>query len=154
MEDPYEKSLPKYMNVQGQTKFELAQSIDSAIYAAEQVVVSDQQRACYQLWCDQLSDLLQSEFSFESPDRDVKNAHDMCEAVEKLLERCQLQFKLTLANNASQETFQLAMKVLLERGLMDTLDLMQAQGLWRFELQQKLQNTQERLFGLMYQMDY
>lgn len=154
MEDPYEKSLPKYMNVQGQTKFELAQSIDSAIYAAEQVVVSDQQRACYQLWCDQLSDLLQSEFEFESPELDVKNAQAMCEAVEKLLERCKLQFKLQLVHNASQETFQLAMKALLERGLMDTLDLMQEQGLWHFALQQKLQTTQERLFGLIYQMDY
>ena len=154
MEDPYDKSLPKYMNVQGQTKFELAQSIDSAIYAAEQVVVSDQQRACYQLWCDQLCDLLQSEFEFESPELDVKNAHTMCEAVEKLLERCKLQFNLKLAHNESQETFQIAMKALLERGLMDTLDLMQAQGLWQFSLQQKLQTTQERLFGLIYQMDY
>jgi hypothetical protein len=154
MEDPYDKSLPKYMNVQGQTKFELAQSIDSAIYAAEQVVSSDQQRACYQLWCDQLSDLLQSEFKFELPELDAKNAHAMCEAVETLLERCKLQFKLKLAHNAPQETFQTAMKVLLERGLMDTLDLMQTQGLWQFSLQQKLHTTQERLIGLIYQMDY
>lgn len=154
MEDPHDKSVPKYLNMQGQSKYELAQSIDSALYAAEQAVAQDQQDACYQIWFDQLADLLQEEFSFPCPVMSVKNVNTLCAEVEKLLDRCKLQFKLTLAHNASQETFQLAMKALLERAFMDTLDLMQAQDLWRFDLQRKMQSTQERLCGLVHQVDY
>lgn len=154
MEDPYDESVPKYMNMQGQTKFELAQSIDSALYAAEQVVAHDQQGACYQIWFDQLSDLLQSEFSFESPVLDVKNENSLCAEAEKLSLRCKEQFTLMLSPNAPQAAFQVSMKALLERGFMDALDLIQRQGLWRFALQRNMQNTQERLLGLIDQMDY
>lgn len=152
MEDPYGKTVPRYMNMQGQTKFELAQSIDSALHAAEQVAGHDLQGSCYQIWFDQLSDLLQSEFLFESPALDIKSDNTLCDEAGRLIERCQAQFKLRL-DSAAADVFQVSIKALLERGLMDALDLMQVQGIWRFEVQQNMQNTQTRLFDLIDQMD-
>ena len=152
MEDPYGKTVPKYMNMQGQTKFELAQSIDSALHAAEQVAAHEQQGSCYQIWFDQLSDLLQNEFLFESPVLDVKSEDALCREAETLIKRCQHQFKLSL-EGASENVFQVSIKALLERGLMDALDLIQAQGIWRFAFQRNMQNTQIRLFDLIDMLD-
>lgn len=154
MTKTHKKPLPKYMNMEGSTRFEMAQSIDKALEAAEQAMALDQQGTCYQMWSDQLVDQLQDEFAFVAHMEAVSQGNELCLECESLFERCQLQFKLLMKDKATKVAFQLALKGLIERSLMDAMDLMHAQGIWRFDMQRQMQKTQVRLVELIEKLPF
>ena len=149
MTNSHKKPLPKYMDMEGLTRYELAQSIDAALHAAEQTLAQGHKGQCFQMWSDQLVDQLQDEFSFVADVKSVDQANELCSQMEHLFERCQLQFKLLMRDKATRACFQLALKGVLDRSLMGTIDLMHAQSIWRFDMQRQMQKTQVRLIELV-----
>jgi hypothetical protein len=139
---PEDNDQPKYMHLQGKTQYEMAQSIDAAFAAAEESVHEQAEQTALQWWYQQLEILVQEEFNL--PDTALPKGEASTQALF-------LQTSTSLLNQAfaingdSQPAMALTIKRVLQRSLLDALDMMRAQQIWRFDLQRMLQTLQGRL---------
>ena len=139
---PEDNDQPKYMHLQGKTQYEMAQSIDAAFAAAEESVHEQAEQTALQWWYQQLEILVQEEFNL--PDTALPKGEASTQAFF-------LQTSTSLLNQAfaingdSQPAMALTIKRVLQRSLLDALDMMRAQQIWRFDLQRMLQTLQGRL---------
>ncbi|MGK0443860.1 MAG: hypothetical protein ACJA1U_000788 [Bermanella sp.] len=139
---PEDNDQPKYMHLQGKTQYEMAQSIDAAFAAAEESVHEQAEQTALQWWYQQLEILVQEEFNL--PDTALPKGEASTQALF-------LQTSTSLLNQAfaisgdSQPAMALTIKRVLQRSLLDALDMMRAQQIWRFDLQRTLQTLQGRL---------
>ena len=139
------QSTPKYMSLKANTQYELAQSIDAALNQAEQMVQKDHKQVCFHIWLEQLLDALQEDFALEQESGLVHSMDDLPTLFQKLIGPCSAYYQATQGEKATLEAFHMLLIMLLERSLLNTLDMMQARGVWRFDIQRAMQDTQGRL---------
>jgi hypothetical protein len=144
MENPELKDLPKYMSQSGITQFELAQSIDAAMASAEQEVKSSQGQEGLLIWCEQLLDTVQEDFSLHKEISVMTNGADLEAELWSLLPVCWAYYSTTSKQclQANQVAFNSVMTRILERSFIDTLDILHARNIWRFDIQRSMQQTQ------------
>ena len=144
-----DKDLPKYMCLPGKTQFELAQSIDAAMDAAELMNENTQNQACFQICSDQLMDQLQEEYGLDLSkilkNRPVHDKHVLKQDMLSMIEICGAQFKIMKAQRTDLQDFKSSFEGILKRSLQDALDIMISKGIWRFDLQRTLQEIQVRV---------
>lgn len=144
-----DKDLPKYMCLSGKTQFELAQSIDAAMEAAELMNESSQNQACFQICSDQLRDQLQEEYGLDLSkilkSRPAHDKHVLKQDMLSMIEICGTQYKIMKAQHADLQDFKISFEHILKRSLQDALDIMISKGIWRFDLQRTLQVIQVRV---------
>lgn len=144
MANPQDEPMPKYMALEGKTQFEMAQAIDDAFNKAEQIATQQDHLVALQWWYGQLEQQVQEEFELSSgvlPAGDVQTQAQFLVMSERLL-KCIYAQKNT---STSRSVVLAAFKVLLERSLLDAIDMMHAKQIWRFDLQRMLQTLQGRL---------
>ncbi len=145
-----QKHIPKYMCLKANSQFELAQNIDAAFLAAEQATIQDAEQLCYQVFYDQLVDQLHEEYGLYISQllklEQVTQKSTLQQAMLDMLQLCGQQFQVQGRESTDKQSFQLAFKLVLERSLLDALDIIMARGLWRFDLQRSLQNIQKQVF--------
>ncbi|WP_396588734.1 hypothetical protein [Bermanella sp. R86510] len=144
-------NLPKYMNLQASTQFELAQSIDAMLQQAESAVALNTEQSCLVIWLQQLIDHLQDEFLVPlADDMPISDRHQFEECVKGLVAQCsqfEEQYPEHNQNDPDGNRFSQRLRACLKVSFQHTLDLMHAQNLWRFDVQRDLQQVQERLLN-------
>jgi hypothetical protein len=144
MTTPEDDRQPMYMRLQGKTQFEMAQSIDAAFTAAEQSIYPQSEQTALQWWYQQLETQVQEEFNLPEsrlPKGDISTQSTFVQA-------CIVLFSGIVAVNGTLHrtvATHVTMTALLERSLLDAIDMMRAQQIWRFDLQRMLQTIQGRL---------
>ena len=139
------QSTPKYMCLKANTQYELGQSIDAALQQAELMVQKDHKQACLHIWLEQLLDALHEEFAIEQNIGAIQSLEELQPAVVKLLGPCATFFRATQGEQAHEQAFQMTMTLVLERSFLNALDMMQARGVWRFDIQRAMQDRQGRM---------
>ncbi len=146
-----EKDIPKYMRLNAKTLYELGQGIEAALEAAERSDFPGLTQACYQLCWQQAVEQLQEEYQLEIPSSldliDVSDKQSLQNALLKMVALSGVQWQLQTAKNQALTQFQSGFKLVLARSLLDALDLMNAKGLWRFDVQRNVQQLQKRVFS-------
>lgn len=144
MANPQDETKPKYMCLQGKTQFEMAQAIDDAFHEAERIVSQQDEQVALQWWYGQLEQQVQEEFELPVSVLPVGEVNTQTQflAMSGRLLKCIYAQKSTAI---SQSALTVAFKVLLERSLLDAIDMMHAKHIWRFDLQRMLQTLQGRL---------
>ena len=144
-----DKDLPKYMCLSGKTRFELAQSIDAAMEAAELMNESTQNQACFEICYDQIVDQLQEEYGLDLTKvlkpRDVFDRHTLKQDILATIGFCGAQYKLVKTHSTDLNDFKRTFENILKRSLQDALDIMISKGIWRFDLQRTLQEIEVRV---------
>ncbi len=142
-------TLPKYMCLTAKTQFELAQNIDAAMRDAEYSISQNQRLACYQLWMDQILDQFQEEYGIDFSSllelSEENSIEDLPFKVEQMVRQCGDYYQLKEQNGSTLEDFRLSFRQRLESCFVDTLDMMQAQSIWRFDIQRSMQKIQADL---------
>lgn len=142
MSNPEDDHKPKYMQLQGKTQYEMAQSIDAAFAVAEQSVEQQAELAALQWWYQQLELQVQEEFHLADkalPKGDIIHQASFLQACKQLIhDALDLPHEDDGARRQTLQTF-------IERSLLDVIDMMQAKHIWRFDLQRMLQTLQGRL---------
>jgi hypothetical protein len=143
--------VPKYMCQTGITQYELAESIDAAMASAEFEVKSNQDQDALSIWCEQVLDEVQEEFSAQKELGSVTSHKDFESSINGLLplcwanycSMCDLSRSETVVNDARRQVeFQRVMTHLLERSFINALDILHAHNIWRFDIQRSMQQTQ------------
>ncbi|MFT6152758.1 MAG: hypothetical protein ACJA0E_000393 [Bermanella sp.] len=149
MENPKLEDLPKYMSQSGVTQFELAQSIDAAMANAELEVKSSQGQESFIIWCEQLLDSVQEDFSLHKDLSIMTDGADLEAELRSLLPVCWAYYssKAEQPLQASQAEFSSVMTGILGRSFINTLDILHARNIWRFDLQRSMQQTQTCLLN-------
>ncbi len=144
------KNTPKYMCLNADSQFELAKNIDDALLAAEQANQLDKSQLCFQVFYDQLIDRLHEEYGVNWSQilnyELVADKSTLLKAMLEMLQVCAGQFQMKMEGKKELKTFQLGFKSVLERSLVDALDIIMARDLWRFDLQRNLQDVQRQAF--------
>ncbi|NVK39316.1 MAG: hypothetical protein HWE18_15420 [Gammaproteobacteria bacterium] len=144
MANPQDEPKPKYMALEGKTQFEMAQAIDNAFIEAERIVDNQDEQVALQWWYGQLEQQVQEEFELSNsqlPSGDVNTQDQFLAMCEQLFNRI-----YHLENSLhSHQVIPITFKVLLERSLLDAIDMMHAKNIWRFDLQRMMQTLQGRL---------
>lgn len=142
------------MQVSGQSLFELAESIDAAAAAAHTNEGFDQAQSCYQVYIDQVLEQLFDELHLVLPAnfqlQTVKDKESLQEVLLKLLPITASQWQNGKSGGIG--TYKTAFKLLVARGLQDGLDIVTAQGMWRFDIQRNVQQVQKRIFSAVDQL--
>jgi len=139
------QSTPKYMCLEANTQYELAQSIDAALAQAEQMVQKDQTQACVHIWIEQVLDGIQEEFAVEQAMAEVNAVQKIAQSLKSLFAPCAAYYQASQGQAGSEEAFRLLLTLNLERSFLNALDMMRARGVWRFDIQRALQNQQRML---------
>ncbi|MAA71788.1 MAG: hypothetical protein CL679_08675 [Bermanella sp.] len=139
---PEDSDAPRYMHLQGKTQYEMAQSIDAAFAAAEQSIHQQAEQTALQWWYQQLESQVQEDFNL--PDSALPKGNANTQAAFVKLSSALFKDAMRLGGT-SEPSAMLGVKRLLQRSLIDAIDMMQAQGIWRFDLQRTLQTLQGRL---------
>jgi len=144
-----DKDLPKYMCLSGKTQFELAQSIDAAMDAADFMSESSQNQACFQICSDQLVDQLQEEYGLDLSKilkaRPVLDKHVLKQDMLSMINICGAQYNLIKTQHTALQDFKVSFEHVLKRSLQDALDIMISKDIWRFDLQRTIQEIQVRV---------
>lgn len=146
MAKPQDDGQPKYMHIEGKTQYEMAQSIDAAFAAAEASIHHQSEEVALQWWYQQFELQLQEEFNLSDsrlPSGDVSNESTFLQLSKMLVQRA-LDMQVDHDHKISAS---ITINLLLERSLLDAIDMMQAKQIWRFDLQRKLQTLQGRLIN-------
>lgn len=146
--------VPKYMRMEGNTQFELAQSIDAAMEAAENALKTDQEHEALFIWYEQVLDLIQEEFLLQKRVNYMTSNEGLAACIDELLPLCWAYYQSLqeasvqqLKASKSEAAFKLVMQSLLQRSFINTIDILNARNLWRFDIQRNMQLTQERLLA-------
>eukprot|EP00399_MALV-I-05_sp_L67-4_P000136 gene137-101_t len=139
---PEDSDAPRYMHLQGKTQYEMAQSIDAAFAAAEQSIHQQAEQTALQWWYQQLESQVQEDFNL--PDSALPKGNANTQVAFFKLSSALIKDAMRLGGT-SEPSAMLGVKRLLQRSLIDAIDMMQAQGIWRFDLQRTLQTLQGRL---------
>ncbi len=146
-----EKDIPKYMRLNTQSQYELGQGIEAALASAERSDLSSQTQACYQLCWQQVLEQLQEEYQLEVPESlslsNVNDNRSLHTALLKMVVLSGIQWQFKPQQKQSLENFKRDFKSVLARGLLDALDLMNAKGLWYFDIQGDVEQLQKRIFS-------
>ena len=146
MAKPQDDSQPKYMHIEGKTQYEMAQSIDAAFAAAEASIHHQSEEVALHWWYQQFELQIQEEFNVPDsclPSGNVTNEQSFLQLYQALVKRT-----LQIQGDPKQKlSAGITINLLLERSLLDAIDMMQAKQIWRFDLQRKLQTLQGRLIN-------
>lgn len=146
MANPQDDSQPKYMHIEGKTQYEMAQSIDAAFAAAEASMHQQSEQVALQWWYQQLELQLQEEFNLSDaqlPKDSVMNQDTFLRLAGLLIE----QIVKSQDEQSKKVSTVITINLLVERSLLDTIDMMQAKQIWRFDLQRMMQTLQGRLIN-------
>lgn len=102
----------------------------------------DHHQACLHIWIEQLLDGLNEEFSIEGNLSGVQSLDEMQVEALKLLSPCKTFYLATQGDQASTEGLRLVLTAVVERSFLNALDMMQARGIWRFDIQRAMQAKQ------------
>lgn len=136
------QSTPKYMCLKANTQYELAQSIDAALQDAELMVQKDHGEACLHIWLEQILDAFNEEFALNQPVEGIKNLEELQVAVLRLYDTCARFYQASNGESGSIEAFQMLMVLIMERSFVNTMDMMHARDIWRFDIQRAMQDAQ------------
>ncbi len=146
MANPQDDSQPKYLHIEGKTQYEMAQSIDAAFAAAEASIDQQSEKIALQWWYQQFEVLVQEEFNLPDgwlPSGNVNHQESFLQLARQLIAQA-----VKMQNNHLQPaSTDITINLLLERSLLDAIDMMQAKQVWRFDLQRMLQTLQGRLIN-------
>jgi hypothetical protein len=143
--------VPKYMCQTGITQYELAESIDTAMANAEFEVKSNQDQEALIIWCGEVLGEVLEEFSAQKELAPVLSHKGFEGSIQGLLPLCWANYSSicelsrlapAVGSDRRQIDFQLVMTDLLERSFMNTLDILHAHNIWRFDIQRSMQQTQ------------
>ncbi|MFY0640402.1 MAG: hypothetical protein JXR16_05090 [Bermanella sp.] len=146
MAKPQDESQPKYMHIEGKTQYEMAQSIDAAFAAAEASIDHQSEEVALQWWYQQFELQIQEELNLAEsrlPSGNVTSEGTFLQLSKMLIQRV-LDMQVDHRHKISAS---ITINLLLERSLLDAIDMMQAKQIWRFDLQRKLQTLQGRLIN-------
>lgn len=136
-----ETELPKYMTLEANTQYELAQSIDEVLARAEKATQLTDEQACLNLWLQQIVDHFQDEFAIELDEATFSQDFDVFKnRVAEVITVCRQQ-----ETKQGRQDPSARIQSCLEHSYQGVLDLMQIQNLWRFDLQRQMQERQEAL---------
>jgi len=155
-----QQNVPKYMRLNANTQFELAQSIDAAMDSAEREVKADQHQEALYIWYEQILDGIYEEFSLQKQPRTITDTKSIGEVVGELVPLCWAYYQTSMldgrqeTNATKRTTFELVMKRLLESSFVNALDILYARNLWRFDIQRGMQETQKHIIdGIEQRLD-
>ena len=146
MANPQDDSQPKYMHIEGKTQYEMAQSIDAAFAAAEASMHQQSEQVALQWWYQQFELQAQEEFNLidaQLPKGGVTNQDTFVRQAGLLVTQI-LKYQ---GEPSTKVGTNITINLLLERSLLDTIDMMQAKQIWRFDLQRMMQTLQGKLIN-------
>jgi hypothetical protein len=145
-----EEDIPKYMRLNAKTQYELGQGIEAALEAADVSDFPSKTQACFQLCWQQVLEQLEEEYHLKTPEslglESIDNQNSLYSGLLKLLALSGIQWQLKVSHKSSLSQFKSGFKLVVARSLLDALDLMNAKGLWRFDIQRSVQQLQKRVF--------
>jgi len=143
MATPEDDSQPRYLHLQGKTQFEIGQSIDAAFAEVEQSIHQQSEQAVRQWWYQNLETQVQEVFNLPEsalPKGDILSQASFFQACVALYHAV-----MVLPREAGSKPSDKVMARLLDGALSDTIDMMRARKIWRFDLQRSLQVQQGQL---------
>lgn len=144
MASPQDENKPKYMCLKGKTQFEMAAAIDEALAQAENAFARDVEQMALQLWYEPFEQFIQEELNISQENMPPAQLNGLSEFITTCVALAPFVHQ-TMGNEAKISRVLSTLEKGLKQSLSDTLDLLKARNLWRFDLQRSLQDSQGRI---------
>ncbi len=143
----HKESQPKYLDLNGMTQYEMAQSIDAAIEAAENSYQQDNMKVALQLVYGQAADQMFEEYGIqvdsESVLGSIQDGPSLLGQLEALIPLCGVRYQLLRGQDAALQDFQQELSQTMDRIVQTALDILHARNLWRFDIERTIRRIKE-----------